>query len=210
MLSAGETAGKRGYSDVTVQWKFQMKELILQPILCLFVAGYLFGQNPPVVTDPYAARGRTKSSDGKYDWIIREIPTIRYELIDVATGDAIATVSSYYPIANAMNVRYANAAGVYWNSDSTVAALDELNRRRAGCLYFFIVKEGKVDQYRADQFIPIVKRVDEARLVVDPGWVSPTTIRIRLVDNSQGNNPSRKFYLIDFSNPNAPRARATK
>src|SRR5215472_17406093 len=186
MLSAGETAGKRGYSDVTVQWKFQMKELILKPILCLFVAGYLFGQNPPVVTDPYAARGRTKSSDGKYDWIIREIPTIRYELSDVATGDAIATVSSYYPIANAMNVRYANAAGVYWNSDGTVVALDELNRRRAGCLYFFVLNEGKANQYRAEQFISSKKRADEARLVVDPGWVSPTKIRVCLVDNSHG------------------------
>src|SRR5262249_59659642 len=116
-----------------------MKKLILQTILCLLVMDCLFGQNPPLAGDPYAARGKTKSPDRKYDWIISEIPTIRYELINVATGDAIATVSSYYPTANAMNVRYANAAGFYWNSDSTVVALDELNRRRAGCLYFFVL-----------------------------------------------------------------------
>jgi hypothetical protein len=190
--------------------RFKMNGSILQTIIFLFVVDCLFGQNPPIAGDPYAARGRTKSPDRKYDWIVREIPTIRYELINVATGEAIATVSSYYPTPDTLNVRYANAAGVYWNSDSTVVALDELNRRRAGYLYFFILREGKADEYRADQFMAIAKRLDEARLVVDPGWVSPTTIRVRLVDHSPGNNPRNKFYFIDFSNPNAPRAQATK
>src|SRR5262249_22948101 len=105
---------------------------------------------------------------------------------------------------------YANAAGFYWNSDSTVVALNELNRRRAGCLYFFVLNEGKATQYQAEQFIPITKRVDEARLVVDPGWVSPTKIRVCLVDNSHGSDPRSKFYLVDFSNPNVPWAQATK
>jgi hypothetical protein len=143
-----------------------MKKIILQTTTLLFVVGCLFGQNPPKTGDPYAARGRTKSPDRKYDWIVREIPTIRYELIDVATGDAIATVSCYYPSANATNFRYANAVGVYWNSDSKVVALDELNRRRAGHLYFFALNGGEPHEFRAEQFIPIPKTADEARFVV--------------------------------------------
>jgi hypothetical protein len=187
-----------------------MKKIILQTLTLLFVVSCLFGQDPSSTGDPYAERGRTKSPDGKYDWIVKETPTIRYELVNVNTGDMIAAVGSYYPGANAMNVRYANAVGIYWNRDSTVVALDELNRRRAGCLYFFILSQGKATKYRAEQFIPIPKTVDEARPVVDPGWVSPTKIRVRLADKSHRSDPRRKFYLIDFSNPDAPRVQATK
>jgi hypothetical protein len=187
-----------------------MKKIILQTTPLLLVASFLFGQDTPLTGDPYAARGRTKSPDGKYDWIVREIPTIRYELINVDTGDAIATVSSYYPTTNAINVRYANAVGVYWNRDSTVVALDELNRRRAGSLYFFTLSEGKATRYRAEQFIPIPKTLDEARPVVDPGWVSPTEIRLRLAAKSHGRDARSKFYLVDFSNPNAPRVQASE
>jgi len=186
-----------------------MKKIILQTTTLLFVLGCVFGQNPPLIGDPYAARGRTKSPDRKYDWIVKEIPTIRYELINVATGDAIATVSSYYPSANAMNVRYANAVGVFWNSDSTFVALDELNRRRAGHLYFFALSGGKAHEYRAEQFIPIRKTADEARFVVDPGWISPTKIRVRLALKSPGSDPRSKFYLIDFSNPDTPEVQVT-
>lgn len=187
-----------------------MKKVILLTITLLFAAGCLSAQNLPITADPYARRGRTKSPDRKYDWIVSESPTIRYELIDVATGDAIANVSCYYPSANAMNMRYANAVAVYWNSDSTVVALDELNRRRAGRLYFFTLREGKANEYRAEQFIPIPKTTDEARFVVDPGWISSTKIRVRLAAKSHGSNPRSKFYFIDFSNPNAPQVQATQ
>ena len=54
----------------------------------------------------------------------------------MVTGNAIATVNAYYPDPDEMNIRYANAAGFYWNRDGSVVALDELNRRRAGYLYF--------------------------------------------------------------------------
>jgi hypothetical protein len=187
-----------------------MRNIIVQTIALHFVAAAVFGQNPPLAGDPYAPRGKSKSPDGNYEWIVRANPTIRYELINISTKNAIATVSSYYPNPDGMNIRYANAVGAYWNHDSSVVALDELNRRRAGHLYFFTLTGGKAYEYRAEQFIPIPKKADEARLVVDPGWISPTKIRVRLAAKSNGSNLTSKFYLIDFSNPNAPQVQPTQ
>ena len=181
-----------------------MKNTIVGAIAFHFVATFLLAQNPPSTGDPYATRGNAKSPDGKYEWIVKSSPTIQYELIDTATKNAIATVKSYYPDHDEMNIRYANAVGAYWNYDSSVVALDELNRRRAGYLYFFTLRNGKVREFRAEQFIPLPKTVDEARFVVDGGWVSPVKIRIRLAEKSGGSNPTSKFYVIDFSNPNSP------
>jgi hypothetical protein len=102
-----------------------------------------------------------------------------------------------------MNIRYAQATGFYWNRDGSVVALDELNRRRAGYLYFFVFKGGRVVLRRAEQLIPIPK-TEEGRLVVDLGWIAPTKIRVRLAAQSGESVPTSKFYLIDFSNPDAP------
>jgi hypothetical protein len=187
-----------------------MKNIIVQIIVLHFVAAAAFGQNPPLTGDPYAPRGKSKSPDGNYEWVVRTNPTIRYELIDIGTKNAIATISSYYPNPDGMNIRYANAVGVYWNHDSSVVALDELNRRRAGHLYFFTLVGGNAHGHRAEQFIPIPKTADEARLVVDPGWISPTKIRIRLALKSRGSDSTSKFYLIDFSDPNTPQIQPTQ
>jgi hypothetical protein len=187
-----------------------MKITIVQAIAFYFVVTCLLAQNPPLTGDPYAARGNAKSPDGKYEWIVKSNPTIQYELIDTATKNAIATVRSYYPEPDEMNIRYANAVGAYWNHDGSVVALDELNRRRAGYLYFFTLRKGKVNEFRAEQFIPLPKAADEARFVVDGGWVSPMKIRIRLATKSRGSGPTSKFYLIDFSNPNSPQVEPAK
>jgi hypothetical protein len=108
-----------------------------------------------------------------------------------------------------MNIRYANAAGFYWNRDSTVVALDELNRRRAGDLYFVVLRGGKAEVRRANQLIPIPKR-EEGRLVVDPGWISSTKIRIRFATKYGGSEPTSKFYLVEFSIPDAPQVQPAK
>jgi hypothetical protein len=121
----------------------------------------------------------------------------------------MTTVNAYYPNPDEMNIRYANAAGFYWNRDGSVVALDELNRRRAGYLYFFVLQGGKAQARRADQLISIPK-TEEARLVVDPGWISPTEIRVRLSEKYGGSDPTSKFYVIDFSNPDAPKVQPAK
>jgi hypothetical protein len=189
---------------VTLIQHIVMRNIIPQIIGFQFIAAWLLAQNPPLTGNPYAPRGKARSPDGNYEWIVKEKPTIRYELIQVATGKAIAVVRSYYSLSDEMNIRYAKAFGAYWNRDSSVVALDELNRRRAGYLYFFILAGGKAQEHRAEQFVPIPKTVDEARLVVDPGWVSATKIRLRLAEKSRDSNPTSKFYLIDFSNPENP------
>jgi hypothetical protein len=181
-----------------------MKNLIVGAIAFHFVATFSLAQNPPLTVHPYATRGNAKSPDGKYEWIVKSSPTIQYELIDTATKNAIATVKSYYPDRDEMNVRYANAVGAYWNQDSSVVALDELNRRRAGYLYFFTLTNGKVRKFRAEQFVPLPKTFDEARFAIDGGWISPVKIRIRLAEKSVRSNPKSIFYVIDFSNPNSP------
>src|SRR6266481_3057194 len=103
MSSAGETAGKRGSGDAACSMeRFRMKKIILQATTLLFVVGCVFGQNPPLIGDPYAARGRTKSPDRKYDWIVKEIPTIRYELSMSSPETRSLLSAPITPSANAM------------------------------------------------------------------------------------------------------------
>jgi hypothetical protein len=186
-----------------------MNNLLVRIVAFHFVTGSLFAQNPPSTGDPYTARGRAMSPGGHYEWRVRKAPTIRYELIHIATGNAIATVSAYYPDPDEMNIRYAHATSFYWNHDSSLVALDELNRRRAGYLYFFVLQGGSVAVHRAEQLIPIPK-TEEGRLVVDPGWISPTKIRVRLAAQYGGSIPTSRFYLIDFSNPDVPQVQPVK
>src|SRR6478672_2667159 len=97
-------------------------------------------QNPPETDDPDASRGNPKSPDGAYEWVVRADTSIRYELIDHSNRQKIMTVSAYYPDVDSANIRYARASGFFWNQDGTIVALDELNRRRAGRLYFFTLR----------------------------------------------------------------------
>src|SRR6202162_5297103 len=110
----------------------------------------LTAQNPPMTGDPYASRGNPKSPDGKYEWIIKTTNPIRYQLGNLPAGKTVASVNAYYPEANSSNIHYAKACGIFWNQDGTVVALDELNRRRAGHLYFFILRIGKVTEIRSE------------------------------------------------------------
>src|SRR6478609_8798611 len=103
-------------------------------------------QNPLRTAGPYGPRGNPKSPDGSYQWMVRTSNPVRYELLNLQNGKALMTVNAYYPGANGANLRYAKACGFFWNQDGTVVALDELNRRRAGHLYFFFVHDGKVQE----------------------------------------------------------------
>ncbi|HZC59575.1 MAG TPA: hypothetical protein VE154_06240 [Chthoniobacterales bacterium] len=163
-------------------------------------------QNPPLAGDPYVQRGKSTSPDGKYEWRVYATDEIRYQLINLQTGKELAAVNAYYPDPNSSNLHYAKAYGVFWNEDGTVVALDELNRRRAGNLYFFILRGGMVSEIRPEKLIPLPADADEGRLVVDPGWVSSTTIRVRQAVKTRKGEFASRYFTIDFANPDIPKA----
>jgi hypothetical protein len=162
-------------------------------------------QNPPMTGDPYASRGNLKSPDGKYEWIIKATNPIRYQLVNLPAGKTVASVNAYYPEANDSNIRYAKACGIFWNQDGSVVALDELNRRRAGHLYFFTLRNGKVNEIRSEDIFPIPSSSDENRIVVDPGWISGTEIRVRQALKTKAGEFVSKYFTIDFSDPDHPK-----
>jgi hypothetical protein len=163
-------------------------------------AGLAIAQNPATAGDPYAPRGNPRSPDGKYEWIVQTTNPICYQLVAVADGKKLATVNAYYPEANGSNIRYAKAYGIFWSKDGNVVALDELNRRRAGHLYFFVLANGKMREIRSDNILPIPSEADEGRVVVDPGWVSATKIRARLALKTKTGEFVSKYFTIDFAN----------
>jgi hypothetical protein len=169
-------------------------------VLCL-PAALAAEQNPSVTGDPYAPRGNPKSPDGKYEWVVRTTNPIHYELVNVGDGKDLVTVNAYYPEPNGSNIRYANAYGIFWSKDGKVVALDELNRRRAGHLYFFVLGNGKIREIRSENILPTPSYADEGRVVVDPGWVSATKIRVRQALKTRAGEFVSKFFTIDFVDP---------
>jgi hypothetical protein len=179
-------------------------------LLFLLLVASTFGQNPPEAGDPYRARGVARSPDGSYEWTVKVGAPLGYELLQLPARTPILTVPAYFSEADPENVRYAKAMGVFWNSAGNLVVLDELNRRRSGHIYFFSIDNGKAKMLSVAKSIPIPATADEARLVVDPGWVSPTKIRTRLsLKNKEGGFES-KFYSIDFVDPQKPKVELTK
>ena len=162
-------------------------------------------QNPPETGDPYVLRGNPKSPNGEYEWAVRTTKPIRYELVNVPDGKEVVTVNAYYPDVNRSNIQYAKAYGIFWNKDGTVVALDELNRRRAGHLYFFILRNGTVHEIRSENIFPIPLYADECRVVVDPGWVSGTKIRVRQALKTRLGEFVSNYFSVDFANPDDPK-----
>jgi hypothetical protein len=169
--------------------------------MLLLLTAVATGQNPPMTGDPYVSRGNPKSPDGKYEWTLRTTDPIRYELVNVPDGKDVVTVNAYYPDANRRNIHYAKACGIFWNEDGTVVALDELNRRRAGHLYFFTLRNGTVHEIRSESIFPIPSYAEEGRVVVDPGWVSGTKIRVRQALKTKSGEFVSKYFTVDFANP---------
>jgi hypothetical protein len=158
-------------------------------------------QNPTTTGDPYASRGNPKSPNGKYEWVVRTTNPLRYELMNVLDGKILATVNAYYPDDNSTNRRYAKAYGVFWNKAGTVVALDELDRRRAGHLYFFILESGAAREIRSENIFSTPANAEESRIVVDPGWVSGTKIQVRQALKTKSGEFFSKYFTVDFANP---------
>jgi hypothetical protein len=86
-----------------------------------------------------------------------------------------------------------------------MVALDELNRRRAGHLYFFVFGNGKIRGIQFERILPIPSDADEGRVVVDPGWVSTTKIRVRQALKTKAGEFVSKYFTIDFADPDNPK-----
>lgn len=182
-----------------------MNSGVTRMLILFLLAASATAQNPPEKGDPYVSRGNPTSPNGNYRWTVKTDNRIRYELVDTSSGKTLAAVNAFYPEIDGSNIRYANANGVFWNSDGTVVALDELNRRRAGRLYFFTLRNGTVHEIELESIIHIPGSASEGRVVVDPGWVSPAKIRVRLALKTKGGVFVSKYYLIDFTDLDQPK-----
>ena len=185
--------------------------LIVIIALWISIAGYVCGQEVPTTNPPYpsnnpfAPRGNPKSPNGRYDWVVNTTNPVRYKLVDTTSGKVLATLKSYFADSGGQEaIRYAQAYGVYWNNDSSLVSLDELNYRRAGKLYFFALQEGKAKPINVDQLIPIPANSVEDRLCADKAWVSPLKFSVRLAMKLKNGEIESKFFVIDFSNLDHP------
>jgi hypothetical protein len=189
----------------------KLQLLIVIISLSISVVGSVCGQdtpttNPPYPSNnPYAPRGNPKSPDGHYGWVVNTTNPVRYELVDTKSRKDLATLKSYFAdSAGEEAIRYAQAYGVYWNKDSSLVSLDELNYRRAGKLYFFALEDGKAKPINIDQLIPIPSNSVEDRLCADKAWVSPLKFSVRLAMKLKNGEFESKFFVIDFSDTDHP------
>jgi hypothetical protein len=189
--------------------KGSLNRILTRPLLLGLLAATAMAQNPMTTGDPYASRGNPKSPDGKFEWVVRTTNPLRYELMNVLDGKVLAAVNAYYPEDNSTNRQYAKAYGVFWNEAGTVVALDELNRHRAGHLYFFILESGTAREIRSDDIFTTPANAEEGRIVVDPGWVSGTKIQVRQALKTKSGEFLSKYFTVDFANPDALKIQPT-
>jgi hypothetical protein len=184
-----------------MRMKGSIYRVIARPFMLGLLAVTAMAQNPSERGDPYTSRGNPKSPDGKHEWVVRTTNPLRYELMSMLDGKILATVNAYYPDASSANIHYAKAYGIFWNKAGTVVALDELNRRRAGRLYFFILENGTAREIRAENIFTTPASAEEGRVVVDPGWLSETKIRVRQALKTKSGEFLSKYFTVDFENP---------
>ena len=56
-------------------------------------------------------------------------------------------------------------------------------------------------EIRSENILPIPSDADEGRVVVDPGWVSATKIRVRQALKTKAGEFVSKYFTIDFADP---------
>jgi hypothetical protein len=184
-----------------------MKTLVFI-LLGLTAAVAARSQNPPKTGNPYFPRGQATSPDGNDEVLVKTSPELKYELVEKATAKVLASVPAYYPEPNEFNEKYAKAVGVYWNTEGNIVAIDELNRRAAGYLYFLVLQNGLVKEIKADTLVPIPPSADLGRTVIDRGWITPTCITVRLSLTERGQHTDT-LYTIDFADPRHPTVQKT-
>jgi|HubBroStandDraft_4_1064222.scaffolds.fasta_scaffold483570_1 hypothetical protein len=186
---------------------YYMKGLLITLLLTVATADIQSQEvttNPPYPTNnPYASRGNPTSPNGRYAWVVAANSTVTYQLMDRGNGKTLATIKSYFADSGGPEaLRYARAVGVYWNEDSNLVALDELNYRRAGYLYFFSLQDGRAKQI--DISVPKPSNADETRMCADKGWISPEKFSIRQAVKLKNGNFKSDYCNIDFADLNHP------
>lgn len=187
-----------------------VKTLLTLLSLLASIPGSISGQ-VPTVNPPspsvglFAPRGSLTSPDGRYEWIVNEASPVSYQLIDSIDHTVRLTINCYFAESDKRTaIRYARALRVYWNRDSNIVAIDELNYRRAGYLYFVSVKDGNAKQI--DVNIPAPRDFEESRFCASKGWVSPSKFSVRQAVKLKGGAYQSKYYIIDFGNEDHPTA----
>jgi hypothetical protein len=197
-------AGRKG---IELEKNKHMKTLLLFA-LGLIAAVAAWSENPPKSGNPYSPRGRATSPNGNYEVVVKTSPELKYDLVEKPTEKVVASVPAYYQEANEFNEKYAKAVGVYWNTENNIVAIDELNRRAAGYLYFLVLQDGSATEIKADSLIPIPRSADLGRTVIDRGWITPTRIAVRLSLTERGQHTDT-LYTIDFADPRHPTVKKT-
>jgi hypothetical protein len=173
------------------------------------VMGVIHGQevttNPPYPSqNPYAPRGNPASPNRRYAWVVATSGTVAYQLVDSSNGRTLFTVKSYFADSGGPEaIRYTKAFGVYWNADSNLVAVDELNYRRAGYLYFFSIRDGVVKKIAISP--PKPPDADETRLCADKGWIAPASFSLRQAVKLTSGNFKSDYYSIDFGDLDHPK-----
>jgi hypothetical protein len=61
---------------------------------------------------------------------------------------------------------------------------------------------------RSDNILPAPSWAEESRVVVDPGWVSETKIRVRQALKSKSGDFVSKYFTVDFADPDDPQVQS--
>ncbi len=199
------TEGLVGKSEALMNCQDLIKYLATVLLTFSLLTISAIAQNPPKRADPYVPRGNPKSPEGSYQWAVKTSNPIGYELLGPDNRKVLVTIKAYYPEANGANLQYARACGFFWNKDGTLVALDELNRRRAGHLYFFLLRGEKAHEIPVEAFLPTPSDMDEGRIVVDPGWLSENKIGVRQTLKTKSGQFLSKYFIIDFAQPEEPK-----
>lgn len=154
------------------------------------------------VSQPSPQSSRT-SPNGEYEWVVNETAPVSYQLLDLRRHAVCATIKSYFADSDSrLAIGYASRVNTYWNTDSNMVALDELNYRRAGCLYFFSVGHGNSKQIEVR--VPAPPDFDEARLCADKAWISPSRFSVRQAIKLKTGGFQSKYYIIDLESRTSP------
>jgi hypothetical protein len=186
-----------------------MKKLTV--ITMLLGLATIYGQertvNPPYSSSNlHAPRGNPESPDGRFEWRVKTSDPVAYQLVQKSDQKLLVAVPSELAAAGGEPaVRYARAYGVYWNRDSDLVVLDELNYRRAGQIYFYHLRDGVPVELPVATKIPRPAGADEVRLVADKGWISPTKFSVRQAMKSKGGDFKSLHYVVDLSDPQHPK-----
>jgi hypothetical protein len=113
------------------------------------------------------------------------------QLLDPTSHSVCFTIKCYFADSDRdLAIRYARGAGLYWNRDSNIVALDKP------------VEDGNVKPI--DVRVPAPHDFDEARLCPDRAWTSASQFSVRQAIKLKTGGFQSKYYIIDFAGEEGP------